>query len=66
MTKHHFDNPHHADAPSKSPSEFYSAWPIGSRELVTLLDLGMSDDQIAKYFRVEQQRVSALRAYYGI
>jgi hypothetical protein len=66
MTKNHFDNPHHADTLSKSPSEVYSAWPIGSRELASLLDLGMSDDQIAKYFGVKRLKVSALRAYYGI
>ena len=38
--------------------------PISSDELTSLVDLELSDDQIAKYFGVEQVKVSALRAYY--
>jgi hypothetical protein len=41
-------------------------WPTSSRALAELVDLGMSDDQIARYFGVERTKVSALRAYYGL
>lgn len=49
-----------------SPSNDHSVWPISSWELASLIDLGLSDDQIAKYFGVEQVNVSAIRAYYGL
>jgi hypothetical protein len=51
---------------SKPPSDDYSAWPVSSGELATLVDLGLSDDEIAGYFDVEPVKVSGLRAYYGL
>jgi hypothetical protein len=44
----------------------YSPWPISPGELASLVDLGLSDDQIASYFGVQKEKVSALRAYYGL
>jgi uncharacterized protein (DUF433 family) len=43
-----------------------SPWPISAGELASLVDLGLSDDQIASYFGVQREKVSALRAYYGL
>ena len=66
MTKSSSDKPHHADTFLKSPKYDYSPWPISSGELASLIDLGLSDDRIARYFGVERVKVSALRAYYGL
>ena len=66
MTKSRSDMPHYAETLSKSPSYDYSPWPISSGELASLIDLGISDDRIARYFGVQQVKVSALRAYYGL
>jgi hypothetical protein len=51
---------------SALPGGDYSPWPVSSGELASLVDLGLSDDQIARYFGVEQVKVSGLRAYYGL
>ena len=59
------DKPPYAETLSTSPHGDYSPWPVRSGELASLVDLGLSDDQIARYFGVEQVKVSALRAYYG-
>ena len=66
IIKSRSDKPHYADTFSKSPSDDFSPWPISSGELASLIDLGISDDRIARYFGVEQVKVSALRAYYGL
>ena len=66
IIKSRSDKPHYADTFSKSPSDDYSPWPISSGELASLIDLGISDDRIARYFGVERVKVSALRAYYGL
>ena len=60
------DKPPYAGTLSTSPHGDYSPWPVSSGELASLVDLGLSDDQIARYFGVEQVKVSALRAYYGL
>jgi hypothetical protein len=60
------DKSPNADTFSLSPRADYSPWPISSGELASLLDLGLSDHQIASYFSVEKGKVSALRAYYGL
>ena len=60
------DRPRHADTFSSSPSDGYSPWPITSGELASLVDLGLSDNRIARYFGVEPVKVSALRDYYGL
>jgi hypothetical protein len=62
MSRSH--KPHYPDTPS--PSEDYKPWPISAGELASLIDLGLSNNQIASYFGVEPRRVSALRAYYGL
>ena len=64
MTKSRSDKPHHAETLSKSHD--YSPWPISCGELASLIDLGIPDDRIAKYFGVKRVKVSALRAYYGL
>ena len=66
IIKSRSDKPHYADTFSKSPSDDYSPWPISSGELASLIDLGISDDRIARYFGVQRVKVSALRAYYGL
>ena len=60
------DKPPYAGTLSTSPHGDHSPWPVSSGELASLVDLGLSDDQIAKYFGVEQVKVSALRAYHGL
>ena len=45
-----------------SPAE----WPIRRSCLAALKDLGLSDAQVARYFRVRQDEVTMLRACYGI
>ena len=60
----HSHKPHYAD--TFSPSEDYKPWPISAGELTSLIDLGLSNNQIASYFGVEPMRVSALRSYYGL
>jgi hypothetical protein len=64
MTKSRSDMPHYAETLSKSRD--YSPWPISPRELASLIDLGVPDDRIARYFGVKRVKVSALRAYYGL
>ena len=41
-------------------------WPISAQKLVSLIDLGWSNYRIACHFCVEPEKVSALRAYYGL
>lgn len=41
-------------------------WPIERPYLATLKDLGLSDGQVASYFRVKQDEVAMLRTSYGI
>ena len=66
MTKSPSDMPDCTNTLSKSPISSVDQWPIGSRALAELVELGISDDQIARYFGVERTKVSALRAYYGL
>ena len=60
------DMPHYTDTSSKLPSEDYDPWPISSGELASLIDLGVPDHRIARYFGVKRVKVSALRAHYGL
>lgn len=64
MTKSQ-DKPPYAGTFSTSPGGD-SPWPLSAGELASLVDLGLLDDQIARYFGVDQVKVSALRAYYGL
>src|SRR5262245_29454232 len=41
-------------------------WPISAQKLVNLIDLGWSDYRIACHFGVEREKVSGLRAYFGL
>ena len=41
-------------------------WPIEPAALAALIDLGLSEGQIAAYFSVELAAVRALRRNYGI
>ena len=43
-----------------------NSWPIERPYLATLKDLGLSDGQVASYFRVRPEEVARLRASYGI
>lgn len=49
-----------------SPACTSSTWSISGSELASLVDLGLSDDLIAKYFGVELRKVTALRSYFGL
>ena len=60
------DKPPYAGTLSTWPRGDYSPWPVSSGELASLVDLGLSDRQIARYFGVDKVKVSALRAYYGL
>ena len=42
------------------------AWPVDRPSLAALKDLGLSDAQVASYFRVRQDEVAMLRTSYGI
>ena len=39
---------------------------LGVSSLGTLVDLGLSDHQIAQYFGLSEPRVVSLRSYYGL
>ncbi len=51
-----------------SSNEFWqgSIWPIPELAFAALIDLGLSDECIAGYFRVSVVSVLALRAEYGM
>lgn len=42
------------------------AWPIPQGWLTAIVDMGMSDEAIARYFSVTAHDVAALRAEYGL
>lgn len=46
--------------------EFWDAVPIDRPSLAAFKDLGLSDAQVASYYRVPQHQVAMLRAAYGI
>jgi len=39
---------------------------FGSRSLETFMDLGLSDRQIARYFRTSETQIVSLRHHYGL
>jgi hypothetical protein len=43
-----------------------ATWPISYPAMTALIDMGLSDDKIARYFAVASSAVSALRARYGL
>jgi hypothetical protein len=43
-----------------------TGWPVQRPCLAALKDLGLSDGQIARYFRVRPEEAAALRVSYGI
>jgi hypothetical protein len=57
---------HCAETLSLRSRGHFRLWPISAGKLVSLIDLGWSDNRIACYFGVEPVKVSALRAYYGL
>lgn len=56
----------YAETLSLGSRDYGGPSPISAGELVSLIDLGWSDNRIACYFGVEPVKVSALRAYYGL
>jgi hypothetical protein len=57
------------DALERSLRQSFSAgavWPINRPAMAALLDMGLSVDEIARYFAVVRSDVSALRARYGL
>jgi hypothetical protein len=57
---------HGAETLSLRSRDDFRVWPISAGKLVSLIELGWSENRIACYFGVEPVRVSALRAYYGL
>jgi hypothetical protein len=57
---------HYAETFSPRFRVHFRPWPISAGKLVSLINLGWSDNRIACYFDVEPVKVSALRAYYGL
>ena len=51
---------HYAETLSLRSRVRLRPWPISAGKLVSLIDLGWSDNQIASYFGVEPVKVSAL------
>ena len=56
----------YAESLSLRSGDHSRPWPITAGKLVSLIDLGWSDNRIACHFDVEPVKVSALRAYYGL
>ena len=56
----------YADLLSLRSGDHFRPRPITAEKLVSLIDLGWSDNRIACHFDVEPVKVSALRAYYGL
>jgi hypothetical protein len=62
----HSSRRHYSETLSLRLRDQFRPWPINARILVSLIDIGWSDNRIARYFGVEPVKVSALRAYYGL
>ena len=56
----------YAESLSLRSGNHFRPWPITAGKLVSLIDLGWSDNRIACHFDVEPVKVSALRVYYGL
>ena len=49
------------------PDRVPHRWPeLGAHSLAILADLGMSDAQIALYFKIPEDNVAALQRHYGL
>ena len=57
---------HAPDASSRKGGFIGGAWPIGRPALAALVELGVPDEIIARYFMVESDSVAALRARYRV
>ena len=53
-------------APAVQAIDPWEISPIDRASLAALKDLGLSDAQVASYYRVPQHQVAKLRAAYGI
>jgi hypothetical protein len=62
----HSSRRHYSERISLQFRDQFRPWPISARKLMSLIDIGWSDNRIACYFGVAPLRVSALRAYYGL
>jgi hypothetical protein len=55
--------------PDASPQQggfIGGAWPIGRAALAALTDMGMTEENIARYFSVSPSGVAAIRAEYRV
>ncbi|MGX1308900.1 hypothetical protein AB7M35_003658 [Amorphus suaedae] len=52
----------HLERQTSVGAEAANAWPVKASYLRALTDLGMSDAQIARYFKVSAAKVSTLRS----
>lgn len=43
-----------------------TTWPIGQAAMAALLDLGVTEERMARYFRVPRPAVGVLRRLYGL
>ena len=53
------------DAAPRKRSFGAGAWPISPSALAALVDLGLPDEIIARYFMIEPSSVGLLRAHYA-
>jgi len=42
------------------------AWPIGRAALLALIDMGMTEESIARYFSISPSSVAVIRAEYRV
>lgn len=43
-----------------------ACWPVSATELAALIDLGLDDTTIGRYFRVAPAKVDAVRRHFGL
>ncbi len=55
-----------AAVPPDTPPLQGVRWPVSPSSLAALIDLGLSDGQIAFYFSINANRVRSLRNWYGL
>lgn len=54
---------------SNEPRAFPAAivpWPVSCGALAALVEYGLTDEDIGRYFSVDASKVTALRRYFGI
>ncbi|MGK9167670.1 hypothetical protein KXR53_15300 [Inquilinus limosus] len=52
------------DASPRQGGFICGAWPVGRAALAALIDMGMTEENIARYFSISPDSVAAIRAEY--